>query len=169
MSALSKNTISKLIIEEKLMTNYVSLEDQLQPNGFDLTLKEIGKLEGMGTIGTSNNERILSSIVPIEFTEDGFVHLTSGVYSVIVNEIVTLSKDLMALTRPRSSLLRCGISIGAAVWDAGYSGRSQMMLNVANPMGIKIKRNARIAQMIFFNLDETTDKGYDGTYQNENK
>lgn len=169
MSALCKQTIFKLIQEEKLFTDYVNLEDQLQPNGFDLTIKEVGKLAGAGVIGTDNKERILSEILPVDFDQDGFAHLSQGVYAIVVNEIVTLPKNLMALVRPRSSLLRCGATIGAAVWDAGYSGRSQMTLRVDNTLGLKIRKDARIAQMVFFTLDEAAAVGYSGRYQNENK
>jgi len=168
MSALGKPTILRLIENEKLLTDYVNLSEQIQPNGFDLTLKEVGRLDGNGVIGTDNQERRLSSITVLPFDSEDFVFLPPGVYAVIVNEIVNLPNHLMALVRPRSSLLRCGVNIGAAVWDAGYQGRSQMILRVDNPSGFKVKKDARIAQMIFFTLDEAPSVGYTGYYQNEN-
>jgi dUTP pyrophosphatase len=73
----------------------------------------------------------------------------------------------MALARPRSSLLRCGVNIGTAVWDAGYSGRSQSLMLVYNPRGFRIQKNARVAQLIFMPLTTETE-GYSGKYQNEN-
>jgi dUTP pyrophosphatase len=73
----------------------------------------------------------------------------------------------MALARPRSSLLRCGVNIGTAVWDAGYSGRSQSLMLVSNSLGFRIQQNARVAQLIFMNLSAETE-GYAGKYQNEN-
>jgi dUTP pyrophosphatase len=83
------------------------------------------------------------------------------------NEVVHLPKNIMALGRPRSSLLRCGISVGTAVWDAGYEGRSQSLLIVHNPQGFRVQKNARIAQLVFMEMTGDS-KGYQGVYQNEN-
>ena len=73
----------------------------------------------------------------------------------------------MALARPRSSLLRCGVSVGTAVWDAGYSGRSQSLLVVYNTRGFRVQKNARIVQLVFLWLSRET-TGYQGVYQHEN-
>jgi len=73
----------------------------------------------------------------------------------------------MALGRPRSSLLRCGVTVGTAVWDAGYEGRSQSLLVVYNPRGFRLQKNARVAQLIFMRLSGKTE-GYKGAYQGEN-
>ena len=55
----------------------------------------------------------------------------------------------MALGRPRSSLLRCGASLHTAVWDAGYRGRSQSLLVVHHPAGLRLGRDARVAHWRF--------------------
>ncbi|MHC1595285.1 MAG: dCTP deaminase domain-containing protein, partial [Candidatus Syntropharchaeales archaeon] len=72
---------------------------------------------------------------------------------------------------PRSSLLRCGVTIETAVWDSGYSGRSEALLLVMNPAGFRVKRGARLLQMVFLKLTERIDwdSGYRGVYQFENK
>jgi len=78
-----------------------------------------------------------------------------------------LPNNVMALARPRSSLLRCGVTVDTAVWDAGYSGRSQSLMVVYHPQGFRLQKNARIVQMIFFSLTGETE-GYSGSYQGEN-
>ena len=83
------------------------------------------------------------------------------------NEIVHIPTNLMALARPRSSLLRCGVSIGTAVWDAGYSGRSQSLMIIYNANGFRVQKDARVAQLVFMTLSTETE-GYAGKYQNEN-
>ncbi len=90
-----------------------------------------------------------------------------GAYIITYNEIVNLPTDVMALARPRSSLLRCGVTVDTAVWDAGYSGRSQSLMVVYHPRGFRLQRNARVVQLVFFRLTGATD-GYQGTYQKEN-
>ena len=74
----------------------------------------------------------------------------------------------MALARPRSSLLRSGVAIHTAVWDAGYNGRSQALINIYHPDGYDIQKNARVMQLVFMVLDAPTQQKYDGAYQNEN-
>jgi dUTP pyrophosphatase len=56
----------------------------------------------------------------------------------------------------------------SAVWDAGYSGRSQSMLVVYNPHGFRLHKNARVMQLVFFHTTRAVDQGYSGKYQNEN-
>ena len=78
-----------------------------------------------------------------------------------------MPKNIMALGRPRSSLLRCGVTIGTAVWDADYEGRSQSLMVVYNSRGFCVQRNARIMQLVFLELTGETE-GYNGVYQGEN-
>jgi dUTP pyrophosphatase len=105
---------------------------------------------------------------PLTFDTDGWLDLTPGMYQVLFNEVVALPNDLMALGRPRSSLCRCGATLGTAVWDAGYTGRSTSLLVVTNPAGLRLARDARVLQLVFFTLDTPTAEGYAGVYQGEN-
>jgi len=59
------------------------------------------------------------------------------------------------------------VTVGTAVWDAGYEGRSQSLLVVYNPRGFRVQRNARITQLVFMELTGDSD-GYNGAYQGEN-
>jgi dUTP pyrophosphatase len=168
-TVLSKAAILNLIQQKPpLIEGYLNLEEQLQPNGFDLTLKEISMIQSGGRIGVSNSQRIVSSLAPLVFDYQDFIELIPGAYAVVFNEIVNLPKNVMALAAPRSSLLRCAVTIQSAVWDAGYSGRSQALMVVYNPQGFRIQRNARLDQLVFFKLDGDTE-GYMGAYQGENK
>ena len=76
--------------------------------------------------------------------------------------------DLMALAMPRSSLLRCGVSIHTAVWDAGYQGRSEALMTIYNNKGFSVKQGARLIQLIFIRLTSQLDKGYEGAFYKEN-
>ena len=143
-------------------------ETQLQPNGVDLTLREVARFAGPGTIAGDNAGRRLPALDPVPFGADGFVELEPGTYHILYNEVVNLPTDLMALGRPRSSLGRCGVTIHTAVWDAGYRGRSTSMLVVANPAGFRVQRDARVMQLVFFGLAQSVAEGYSGVYQGEN-
>lgn len=164
MCVLSAEEIKRRI-EKGLIRDFLDLSTQLQPNGFDCTLRAVAKLRGAGKIDFDNSERTLPETEDIEFKE--WVYLPQGIYKAVLNEIVKLDEDLMAIARPRSSLVRCGANVLTAVWDAGYEGRSEVAIAVHNPYGIWLKRNARIVQLVFIKLCSKTQK-YSGAYNYEN-
>jgi len=167
-TVLSKHEIKGLIKQKPpLIEGFINLDEQLQPNGFDLTLREIALFQSSGKIATSDSQRMVSDLAPLVFDGLGFIYLAPGIYSITYNEIVHLPRNIMALATPRSSLLRCGVTVNTAVWDAGYSGRSQSLMVVYNPQGFRLQRNARIVQLIFLRMTGETE-GYQGTYQEEN-
>ena len=168
MSVLASQHIRALIESPMpLITGFTDIESQLQPNGFDLSLDAVEKFDGPGQIGASNEQRILPTSSSVPFQSDGFVDLQPGPYLARLTEGVSLPAGVMALARPRSSLLRSGVAIHNAVWDAGYSGRSQVLIVVYNQMGFRLAKGARIVQMVFFGLDTDTESLYAGIYQNE--
>jgi len=167
-AVLSRQDIHRLLKQSpSLVEGYINLEEQVQPNGFDLTLREVALLQSAGKIAVKDSQRQVSDLAPLVFDGLGFVDLMAGAYIITYNEIVHLPKNIMALATPRSSLLRCGVTINTAVWDAGYSGRSQSLMVVYNPQGFRLQRNARIVQLVFLKLTQETE-GYQGVYQREN-
>jgi dUTP pyrophosphatase len=165
---LSRQDIERLIAgTPPLITAMPDPEAQVQPNGVDITLEVISTFRGAGTIAVSNNDRILPGNDELAFDAEGFIHLVPGPYHVRFNEIVSLPRWLMAYARPRSSLLRSGVALHTAVWDAGYAGRGASLLVVYNPDGFRLEVNARIAQLVFHTLSVETSAGYAGSYQHE--
>ena len=165
---LSRQDIHQLLRQQPpLVEGYVDLEEQVQPNGLDLTLREVALLQSPGRITVTNEHRLVSGLAPLAFDGLGFIDLVAGAYVVTYNEIIHLPRDIMALGRPRSSLVRCGVTVDAGLLDAGYSGRSQSLMVVHNSQGVRLQRNARIVQLVFLQLTEETD-GYHGVYQGEN-
>jgi len=168
MSVLSGNDIRRLLkLKPPLIEGWLALDNQVQANGFDLSLRDVALMRSRGQIAVDNRDRVVSSLSPLSFDKAGFLDLAPGVYMITYNEIVHLPKDIMALGRPRSSLLRCGVGVGTAVWDAGYEGRSQSLLIVHNPHGFRVQKNARILQLVFMTLTGESE-GYQGIYQGEN-
>ena len=167
-AVLSKRDIHRLLRQKSpLIEGWVDLKQQVQPNGFDLTLREVALLQSAGRIAVADNQRLVSDLAPLVFDGMGFIDLMPGAYVITYNEIVHLPKNIIALATPRSSLLRCGVMVNTAVWDAGYSGRSQSLMIVYNPHGFRVQRNARIVQLVFLRLTQKTE-GYRGAYQKEN-
>lgn len=144
---------------------------QFQPCGIDITLKEAYRFKSAGTIDFDNKERKISDVEPIPFDSStgDRVTLAPGAYKVIFNEYVKIPKDAAGFCYPRSSLLRCGVSLECAVWDPGYEGRSEALLVVRNEHGVTLKKNAKIGQMVFIRLSESASSLYEGKYKGENK
>jgi dUTP pyrophosphatase len=160
------NEIRDLISKNNLIQNYIDLDAQITPNGFDMTVREIHSIISGGAVDFSNEKRKLSETKKIDFVDD-FVFLERGAYKIVYNEIVNIPPNIVALGRPRSTLLRCGANVGTAVWDRGYSGRSESLLSVDNEKGIKIFKDARVLQLVF--MRTLTDESlYKGIFLKEN-
>ncbi len=164
-SILSGKDIREMILKGKLVREYIDLDKQLTPNGFDLSLREIHAFKDWGYVDFSNKRRRVSETEPLEFKNK--LELDPGAYKIIYNEIVDLPKDILAIGKTRSTLLRCGASIVSAVFDAGYVGRCESLLIVSNPHGFAVEKNARVLQLIFLKLSSPSE-GYSGIYKGEN-
>ena len=156
-------------VENGLVQDYIDLETQLTPNGFDFTAAEIHWYKGKGKLDFSNSEREIPETEKVETVkknEDddyGWWHLDSGVYKIVTNEVVDIPNDVVGFAFPRSSLLRMGCTIENGVWDSGFKGQSSFMLIVENPDGVEIKENARVNHIVFHQMEET-EEGYSGIY-----
>lgn len=150
------------------LESFADREIQEQICGVDLTARSIERFVSSGSIDLDNSERRIAPTEAVQFDEDGWASLGQGAYLVTFNEIVRVPVDMMAFALPRSSLLRCGATLETAVWDPGYSGRSQSLLLVHNPHGIRIKRNARLIQLVFITMKSAAERAYSGAYQGEN-
>jgi dUTP pyrophosphatase len=139
-----------------------------QPNGVDLSLDAVWRIAGRGSLGRSNADRDLPAREPLVFGADDWLELEAGTYGLRYAEWVALPTDCGGLCFPRSSLLRMGVHIPTAVWDAGYAGRGEGLLDVRNPHGVRLQRGARVVQLVVFRLTEAARLGYAGSYQHEN-
>lgn len=160
--------LALLARDPPLVEGLIAASEQVQPNGIDLTLQSVARFPSYGELGAAAQSRVLPEPVPLDFAPDGFLELLPHCYLITFNEIVHIPGNMMALGKPRSSLLRSGVSIETAVWDAGYSGRSQALMVVHNPFGFRLQRNARVMQLVFFTVSGDTFGGYSGRFQSEN-
>lgn len=167
---LNKNELQELISKKSLISEYINLEKQLTPNGFDITVSKIFEYDSTGELDFSNSERVIPKcreIIPAKKKEEdkyGWWDLKKGAYKILTNEEIHMPNDLIAIAFTRSSLLRMGAFTQNGVWDAGFFGRSEFILVVENNFGIKIKQNARIIQLVFQKISEV-EEGYKGIHQ----
>ena len=137
---------------------------QVQPAGVDLTVGEIYVFNEGGFLGVEKVDIPEYSKVKCE---NGVFKLSRGAYLVRFNEVVEIPEDCVAVFLPRSSLLRMGATIASALWDPGYRGRGVGLLLVFNEHGIRIEKNARIAQIFYIRMEKKPGKTYSGRYQLE--
>lgn len=164
---LSKQEILELIREHELASGFVDLEKQIQPASFDMTLGRLYAFKTPGAIDFDNSQRALSECEEIFFDAEGWAALEPGAYKLQFNEALSLPLDVAAITILRSSVMRCGCSMHSGFWDPGYSGRGETVLNVGGE-GIRLKKNAKIAQAVFFRLSQSAGEGYSGIHKDEN-
>ena len=155
-------------VAQALVESMIDTETQTQMCGIELTLNRVERFTSAGAVAFDNSERKLPQTEPIDFDPSGWIDLTLGSYLVTFNEIVNIPKDVAALARARSTLQRCGASLETALWDPGYRGRSQSLLVVYNSQGLRLKKNARLMQLVFMRLEKEAEKTYSGKYQGEN-
>jgi dUTP pyrophosphatase len=153
-----------------LVENMVDPAVQVQPAGIDLSLQKVLGFASKASVAFTQAQTRLPEYEELAFDAEDKVWLRPGPYKLIVNEIVNIPGNLIGVAHPRSTILRCGASVETALWDPGYSGRSELLLVVHNPHGLTLARNARIAQLTFYELEQTLGEGegYNGRYQGEN-
>lgn len=154
------------IITRQLVQNLRQIAQQQQPCGIDLTLRQISKWTSAATIDFDNTNRqaAKTSILPFSQGQGQAITLPPGAYLVDFNETVKVPLNCMASVFPRSSLWRSGVGISAGVVDAGYEGAMGALMEVKNPCGVVLYRDAKLAQIVFEELGEVVE-GYNGIYQ----
>ena len=136
-------------------------EEQLQPNGVDLTAAKVYEQTAPGRIGRDDKEiGERDEIEPV----DGAFELDPGAYIVQYGETVHIPEEHIGFIYPRSSLMRNSCMLHTAVWDAGYEGKGEGLLEVHHET--EIEQGARIAQLVLAEADH--EGTYDGSYQGEN-
>lgn len=136
-------------------------DTQIQPNGVDLTAATISEQTSPGRI--SRDGKTVGDRQEID-VDDGVFALDPGTYILQYAETVRIPDGHIGFIYPRSSLMRNSCMLHTAVWDAGYEGKGEGLLEVHHE--IEIEEGARVGQLVLAEADHETT--YDGDYQGEN-
>lgn len=153
---LSSGEIRKLIDEKNMVSDYLDLSTQLQPNGFDLRVGRISILSGLPVLGFSLKEAPQYYNYQTQMLQHGY-------YLVTMAETINLPPDIAAIPMNRTSLFRFGSFIAGGWYDVGYSGVPQTGLFVTTP--IILMEDARILQLGFLRVNNQSGNTYNGSYQ----
>lgn len=163
---LSGEEIRELVLTKGLIENYLDLDRQLQPNGFDLRIKKIEVINanyGFPIIGVpfiSFIGKYGPSYREYNTTEGP---LQPGYYLVTMAEKINLPSSIAALPMNRTSLFRFGSFIAGGWYDVGYLGIPQTGLFVTCP--ISLTSDSRILQLGFLRVNNQSGQTYSGSYQ----
>ena len=135
-------------------------DEQIQPNGVDLTVADVLEQVEPGRVGTDGKR--VGAREPVAPDAD-VVRLDPGGYVLQYAETIAVPEGHVGFLYPRSTLMRNSCMLNTAVWDAGYEGRGEGLLQVHHP--IRIERGARVAQFVLSAASH--DDVYDGSYQGE--
>ncbi|KFZ04921.1 hypothetical protein V501_08837 [Pseudogymnoascus sp. VKM F-4519 (FW-2642)] len=153
------------IVTRQLVRNVRHVAQQQQPCGVDLTLRRVSKWTSAATIDFDNSKRQAAQVSNLPFDSTNHtITLQPGAYLIDFNETVQIPRNCMASVFPRSSLWRSGVGISAGVVDAGYEGAMGALMEVKNPNGVVLYKDAKLAQIVFEEMGETVE-GYSGIYQ----
>jgi dUTP pyrophosphatase len=137
-------------------------DDQVQPNGVDLTLGSVFEQVEPGRI--DREDKTVGERRELAADDEDRYHLDPGGYVVRYGDRITIPEEHVGFLYPRSSLLRNSAMLDTAVWDAGYVGKGEGLLEVYHP--IILQEGARIAQLVL--AEARHDGTYAGSYQREN-
>ena len=158
--------IRRLIEEHELIKDYIDLETQLQPTGFDFTVKRIEQYINGGSIDFDNSNRLISASISIKKDVNNAWRLVPGVYRVRFNEelnIRDIPYPISVISCYRGSVMRNGNYTSLGFWDYGYRGKGECSLNICNPYGFTVYQDARIHQCFFFKATAVS-QVYNGEY-----
>lgn len=82
-------------------------------------------------------------------------------------ERFTMPNDVLALVKDKSSWARLGLSVFNTVIEPGWCGYLTLELKNQGSDALVICKSDPIAQILFHRLDEPTERGYEGKYQNQ--
>jgi dCTP deaminase len=152
MGILSDKDIKSYIKEGKLSIEPFS-EDNLTPNGYDLTIEEVF-IPGVS-----------------EHVKDGVAQVASKqTFLVSTKEYVKLSGEITAQLWIRTTYARLGILGSFGKVDAGFEGNLTLSAFNASANNVDITIKNTFAQMIFERMQSTPEELYEkrsGTYMGQ--
>lgn len=131
--------------------------------GYDLTVKEIKKIEGGMVLVDRTVVDEYKPIIPTQ-TQTGklLYKLEPDTYSITFEQGIKLDLNHTAFIRHRSSILRNGGIITSGVYDPNFEVEEMGAVLIATKP-ISIEKGARIAQVVIF--ENYLSEAYNGQFQ----
>ncbi|MEM4714378.1 MAG: hypothetical protein QXQ79_02455 [Candidatus Nanoarchaeia archaeon] len=140
---------------------------KINPNGVDIGVSEIWKIDKNAEATIHNKQRELS-IPKMKIEPKGeFWELDQGLYEIRLANEIAIPQNATGLTLPRSTFNRLGvIKSESAIWDSGYRGFGTQTIFVAIKK-LRVHINEKWFQLIFLDNKENLKEKYTGYWQGE--
>lgn len=161
---LSDKTINRMLKSGKLIITPITNE-QIQPASVDI------RIGTTFSIVEDSPSGVITMDEPISYKTletDSYTLLPGQFVLATTLEYFELPNNITAFVEGRSSLGRMGLFIQNAGWvDPGFKGEITLELFNANRCAIEIKSGRRIGQLVFAQMDQSTENPYTGKYQGQ--
>ena len=182
MSILSDKEIRRLAVEQKMIDPFVERQVRelsthervisygLSSYGYDLRVADEFKVF----------TNVFNTVVdPKNFDPKSFVDLTAEVCIVPPNsfalarsiEYFRIPRHILTICLGKSTYARCGIIVNVTPFEPEWEGHVTLEISNTTPLPAKIYANEGLAQVIFFQANETCEVSYAdrrGKYQKQN-
>lgn len=159
-----------LTIDGEPLTQMTDEQHRIQPNGVDIGIAQLFRLSGRAVFKPDGDydrtDRMKVTPKPVPAHDELVYSLPAGSYSVIYDVVIEIPDGYTGHVYPRSRLMRCGCHLTTALWDQGYEGVGEGLLQI--PRGIErvtIPETMPVAQMTFQPAADAD--SYEGTHQGE--
>ncbi len=157
---LSSKEIRRYSVESDVKMIQPFSEDQLQSASYDVSLSgSIVQLVNMGKpIDPTSDVDLAEMYTKIEIEGDGYV-LSPGEFVLVkLTEKICLPDNVSAHIRPRTRFTRSGILIADQHCNPAYEGVLQLGVYNSGSTPFILKKNVRIAQLVFEELKSVPDE-----------
>jgi len=160
-----------MLLNSNQISNYIKESDfsKRAQIGIDLSVCKIEQINVGSTVRRDKTEIDPAGYVEVPLINVDDVELwilEKGIYSVTFNEGINVPNDCAAKITHRSSLYRTGTIIESPWWDPGFYC-DQMNTTMIVNSNIIIEKNARVAQIAFWRVEEVGET-YNGQWQGLN-
>jgi hypothetical protein len=147
--------MSFLVFEDlkQEISDIIHEDTQQHGNHIDLTVKEVFRVTGAGSLdfgGSEFNPATSEKITPEKQKQDddyGWWKLGQGPYKIIFNETLNLKEDHTAIISPHTHARKAGLISDSFIIPSGENEDDLSMNITISEAGCNIKENARIAEL----------------------
>ena len=176
MSIKSDRWIRRMALESKMIEPFVDTQVRdgvisygLSSYGYDIRVADEFK------VFTNINSTVID---PKKFDPRSFVDLKADVCIVPPNsfalartiEYFRIPRDVLTICLGKSTYARCGIIVNVTPFEPEWEGFVTLEISNTTPLPAKVYANEGIAQVLFFQSDETCEVSYadkKGKYQRQ--
>lgn len=176
MGLKSDHWIKKQAVFNKMIAPFV--EEQVRDGAISYGVSSYGydlRVADEFKIFTNVHNAIVD---PKAFTDDSFVDFKGDVCIIPPNsfalarsvEYFRIPRDVLTICVGKSTYARCGLIVNVTPFEPEWEGYVTLEISNTTPLPAKVYANEGLAQVLFFEADETCVQSYadkNGKYQNQ--